>query len=107
MCLLLNVSSRLFLFFIKELNGIFCSFIGGVKAFRKSGTAYPSRAPGFTPSYLVGYVLLIFLALCVVVYFLLCPVSCVPSVSGFPLRFSLAFVFDQRTFCMKRAISSW
>ena len=32
----------------------------------KAGTAYPSRAPGFTPEFLVLSVLLIFLAFCVV-----------------------------------------
>ena len=52
---------------------------------KEEGTAYPSRAPGFTPV-CGGFMLLILLfAFCVVFFCIVClrPVSCVPYVACF------------------------
>jgi hypothetical protein len=60
--------------------GIPLQWVAGVLS--EAGTAYPSRAPGFTPGFWRGSVLLIYLAFCVVLCFcvlfvfvlcLLCP----------------------------------
>jgi hypothetical protein len=74
-----------------------------VKWIYEAGTAYPSRASGFTPGFLVGSVLLIFLFFCVVFHFFfyfMFFLSCVPNVaSAFglsnldcPLQFPLTFI---------------
>ena len=64
----------------------------------RAGTAYPSRAPHFTPRFLVGSVLLVFLVFCVA---LLCVFTF--SVLWCPLRFThkndVRFVFTSS--CLK------
>ena len=52
--------------------------------------AYPLKAPGFTSSFLVGSMLLIYL----VVYFVcLHPVSCIPNVASIWIVFILCLVY--------------
>ena len=60
----------------------------------ETGTAHPSRALGFIPVCPIGFVLLIFLVLCVcLLVFVLCLVLNVASVSGLSiLDYSFCFL---------------
>ena len=89
-----NMCYYLHLYYTSNMAGVLC----------EAGTAYSSRAIGFTSVFLVGFVLLIFLAFCLVFFCFVCfhPVSCpmlpmsVPlgSIPDYPFWFFSSVYFN-------------